>query len=246
MNVFSAIPLCDTYDVSSLPAIRDGAWNLAEVYPARFDEWFDCLWAAPRELVLLSLSIDPKSAIAAAELVQVNGEAPCFGMHEGEYQRRLEAVRHALQAGRLVTESLDGRVSISVTAFLRWAGASSWQMSPVLSPLVRHQARVERQNHIVGSGMRTGLRAETQERHRLYAEIAWLVASENPRLRRSDLSRRVAREVTAKIPESVSASTVRNVLFYNEDAPLRGAAWRTFQAKARDEHRNRIIGRRVS
>ncbi|WP_367189909.1 hypothetical protein [Burkholderia sp. Ed8] len=230
-------------DATSTSAIEDDVWNLAEIYPARFEEWFDCFWSGPRELVLLSLGIDPKSAIAAAELVCMAGEVPCYGVHEEEYQRRIEAVRHAMRGGWLANESLGGNMPIRVTAFLRWAEASSWGMPQGLYELSRHQARVERQSRGAGYGQQTGPRAETQQKHQLFSEIALQVASETPNLSRAELARRVARRARARLSQSVSDSTVRNVLFNNGEAPLRGAAWQTFQAKAREVRRNRVFGR---
>ena len=229
-------------DATSASAVDDDVRDLAKIFPARFQEWSDCLWAAPGELVLLSLGIDPKSAIAAADLVYAAEEVPGYGIHEKEYQRRMEAVRHAVQGGRLAIKSPGQQASIRVLAFLRWAAASSWPMPEGLSVLSRHQARVERHSHAAGYRQQTGPRAETQHRHQLYFEIAQQVASDVPNLSRTDLARRVARRASDKLSESVSYQTVRNVLFYNEDAPLRGEAWRTFQAKAREVRRNWPVG----
>ncbi|MDR3413431.1 MAG: hypothetical protein P4L87_21165 [Formivibrio sp.] len=204
--------------------------DIAALFPPDHELWYHVPALSVRDAVLLSLGIEPRvNDYVPLDIDDDGNEVPSvYGRQHNEYIRRIAVLTQAVHTG-FVTRGSDGL--IPKAEFVFWAKELGWELPTVLTEAPSS-----------AMALREAVRREeTDTKVQALTEKALEFLKAHPQWKKSEIARRVCRHFDDNPHEDFGSppfSTIRNILFNNEAAPLKGPLLEAQRVIARENYRN--------
>lgn len=191
-------------------------YNPSERYPADFVYWKDFKVASLYNLVLLSLSIEPRTI---EELHQLRDETDeheklYFGVLQTEFERRLAVIKNVAVAGDIqAINSSTGLSSIKlyrIKDFIHWAISADWHLPEVFAAYLSSiTTKANPSSSLSGRNRREIKKSDTQLRYVFWqtkADELWAI---NPKLSKENVAKKISSDATLPTGYKKDFHTIR-------------------------------------